>query len=202
MKAAIENLRGWRGRGAWFALPALALVIGTTGVVLVPARGLLGAERALVELQARSRENARERLELHALRTSSTQKLLARADEVVDSAVPPAAGELVLHTAVRLVAARAGLELASMAFDSSPEAQTRVGSFGRRTLDLRGSGTLESWRDFVAGLRELGQPCAVDSFSFTRPSAAERRFEGHLQLDLYHSNPALASAAQPGGETR
>lgn len=203
MRATIENLRGWHRRGAWFALPALALVLATAGVVLVPARGLVGAESALQELEARSRENARERLALHGLCTPATQKLLARADEVVDSAVPPAAGEMVLHTAVRLVAARAGLELSSMAFDSSPEAQASPGTaFGLRTLDLRGSGKLGAWRDFVDGLRALGQPCAVDSFSFSRPNAAEPRFEGHLQLQLHHSTSAPASAARPERESR
>ncbi len=204
MRASCENLRGgWRRRGAWFALPALALLFSTAGVVLVPARGLLSAERELVALQERSRQYASERLQLHSTEAGGTRQLLSRADGLIDAAVPPEPGELVLHTALRLIATRTGLELASMAFDSSAEGRlSATRSFGQRTLELRGSGSLAAWRDFVAGLRALGQPCAVDSFSFTRANAAERRFEGHLQLLLYHSSPAVASATPEPGERR
>lgn len=188
MKPPFENLRGgWSRRGAWFALPALALVLSTAGVVMVPAKALVGAEQELVRLQGRARECAAERLSQHAFQSSGGPEMLARTDGLLTGQVPQPSGEIELTTAVRLLAARFDLELAGLSLGAPAEGEAQVLSMiGQRTLELRGSASLSGWCGFVRGLRALGQPCAVDAFTFARSNTSEPRFDGRLELQLFH----------------
>lgn len=190
MTQQVDNLR--RGRwthGGWLVVPCVALIVGSAGVVAGPGSELALAEARVSAARLFADTGQREWRERLEYRQAGGDRILSEIDALIARELPAAPSELEIHTVVKVIAAARDVELKSIGAGSEPEQvdAANVPNLMRRRIELRGGATLDAWKGVVADLRSLGFPAAVVGFSFARGQTGDTRFEGHVELDLFHA---------------
>ncbi len=190
----VHNLgRGLSGT-AVVILPAVALALGTVGLVAAPVFDVGQVETQRDEAAERVRESHREAEHLEPYREATVADRARQASAVLDGLYPTDVEAIDLYGVSRLVAEAHGVELTSVSVSEpvDPELAVLDDWIALREVALRGSGTLDALPRIVDGLRALGFPSAVLDFTLDREDATTREFELALTLGVFQSFPASA----------
>jgi len=188
MRTRSDNIRTSRGEHAllWIAPSALVLVALSAVVSRdAPGAGLdapeFGAARLRVE-QCDAR-----RAELAEFERSGGIALLRTLQSAADASVPESIAPVEVQAHVRLLARASGFELEGLdlAEARKPEHEIAAGGVEERPLVVRGRGRVERLPEFVAALRELGHPLAVDALEVDGAVRDDGRFHFRVELGLF-----------------
>jgi hypothetical protein len=148
-----DNLRAGRSaRAATLIVPAVLLIIGTSGVVAKPALGLEAARRQRAEAELREREFA-----LEARRASEFERMggierIEAARAAVESSVPTSLSRLDLQNILVLVARSKHVQVQTIEIGNPIDTAFAVldDRIVATQANLRGSGALADVVAFVA----------------------------------------------------
>ncbi len=196
-----DNLRAGRSaRAATLIVPAVLLIIGTSGVVAKPALGLEAARRQRAEAELREREFA-----LEAQRASEFERMggierIEAARAAVESSVPTSLSRLDLQNILVLVARSKHVQVQTIEIGNPIDTAFAVldDRIVATQANLRGSGALADVVAFVEGVQALDLAAAVAEFKVSRMTATDPRYEFRITLSFHHRDALRAS----GGEER
>jgi hypothetical protein len=183
---------GWSPT-SWLLSTALAILLGTAGVVLRPAldyRAALGEEE-LAETELGSL--ARLRGELEGLRSKASRADLERLATLLHGFVPEKPAKVRLYGDLRSAADLAGVTLTTVAFKKDPVA---LGPGGRGewvhliVADLAGTARPDAIDRLTQFLRVSGQPTLIAGFSLQRSDYTVPEYQFTLQLGFPFYGPA------------
>ncbi len=172
----VSNLRTGRfKRQALFIGGSTLFALSLAGVAVRPALGRQALELALAEAELRVEER---RTEVEAFeRFEATggieraRAALARLEDLVPAPLP----DLELHGLLRVLCARSGVELKTLAlgdpYDPGFEHLGDVAAL--REVRLEGEGRLQELLALQAAVRGLGRPVSVLEFRLASPQARE-----------------------------
>lgn len=195
----IDNLRGGRiSRAALILVPTLFAILGPMGVVASP---FLSYGKTKLEVGVLSSDSATLRTTLaenpELLDGDARAKVRERICEL-DACVPRGNSPVLLHSLVRLLAEKAGVELESLTLSDATDAgfETLDDAITERAVRLRGNGPMSALLALPKTLASLGFPNTVTSLELVRADSSEPTFDLALTLSLFErADPPEGSGA-------
>ena len=198
MKVAVSNLRqGVFARASAVIAGTVLSVLSLSGVVIYPAMQLEDAEELLLVSEERAEQCRQQKAALRRLESSGGLEELRQARELVRSHLPGVPTEIELHSAARIAARSASVMLDNIRIGDKrdtdwPWLDRHVYAHG---MALSGSASVSALIRFQEILEELGYPCSVSDFNFTRENVRSKAFEFRMTIDMYHIDKAPESSA-------
>lgn len=185
----VDNLHAGRGtRAATVIVPAVLLILGTSGVVAKPTFGFEAARRQRAEAAMREHELELERARATRLERQGGSALIETARSTVASLVPTRMSALALQNILVLVAAKHQVELETIEIGS--ELETTFATLDDRIAvveaELSGSATLGDFVAFIDGVQALRLAGSVSKTRIARPTPGDARFEFRTTFTFHH----------------
>jgi len=175
----IDNLQAGRGaRATTVIVPAVLLILGTSGVVAKPTLGLDAARRQRVQAEQREHEFGLERERALEFERMGGIRRIEEARAAVVATVPARLSALDLQT----------IEIGNPLETTFATTLDRVVA---NEASLRGGGTLSDIVAFVEGVQGLGLAVSVVESKFSRMTASDPRFEFQITLSFHHRDALL-----------
>ncbi|MDZ4771541.1 MAG: hypothetical protein SGI72_00250 [Planctomycetota bacterium] len=190
----IDNLQAGRGaRATTVIVPAVLLILGTSGVVAKPTLGLDAARRQRVQAEQREHEFGLERERALEFERMGGIRRIEEARAAVVATVPARLSALDLQNIVVLVARSTHIDLQTIEIGNPLETTfaTTLDRVVANEASLRGGGTLSDIVAFVEGVQGLGLAVSVVESKFSRMTASDPRFEFQITLSFHHRDALL-----------
>jgi len=204
VKPGIQNFRsGALRRSAWVAVPAVAAILGVSGVTVRPILGLDAAQLMRQEAAARLAACNAMRATADHLAASGVEARIELATKSVAALLPGEISAVEVHGLLQVLARRHAVLLQSVEIGitrdtSFVELEDRVVML---EVGLRGAGTLEGLNALVEDARTVGLPVSVNELTLTRAQPNEPQFEFRLMLGICHRAPKLGVRTSQGQGT-
>lgn len=193
----IDNLQAGRGaRAATVIVPAVLLILATSGVVLKPTLGLDAARRQRVEAEQRERDFAHESDRAREFERIGGIERIEAARAAVIATIPTRMSALDLQNILVLVARKNQVELQTVEIGNPIETEfaTCLDRVVAVEAGLRGSGALGDLVSFVDGVQGLGLAVSVSEARFSRMTPTDPKFEFRITLSFHHRAEAQPAA--------
>lgn len=186
---------GAASRAAWFAVPALVAIVGTSGVTVRPVLEKHAAARELELANRRARSFEAARLDAERFEAAGGMARLDAALAAVTEVLPQRIAPVEIAALCGLIAERHGIALDGTTLGEPRE--THYAVLGDRVVaidaELTGRATLAALARIVPDLRAAGLPCAVIEASLARRDPAAEVFDFRLTLELCRRAERLAA---------
>ena len=190
MGLTLTNLKhGALKRSSYLIGGAMVSFVALSGVVAVPTLKVDSAREMLAAAEERAEHCAVQRRELEAVRRESQTNGIDAALGKLGSLVPDAPTEIELHSVARLTAKSVSTTLELIGIGAPRDTGWPVldRHVFARELTISGSGTIPNIIRLTTTLSELGYPCSVSEYSFTRGQGRASQFKFRMALDVYHA---------------
>lgn len=191
---SIANVKSGRiTRAAGIVVPAVLMILGTTGVVVKPNLGLEAARALHRDARAREIEFEAESQRAQRFERAGGTERLAQAMTEITRRIPEQATPLELHSVIALTARHDRLALTAIEIGEARDAdfESIDDRITLTPVEVKGRGTLGDAVSFVADLRGAGCAVAINECTLARILPDDPAFDFKLSLS-FHQRAELA----------